>query len=226
MKLSTLYHHFAAHPEGGWIMSWPNARLLYNHIKEYQPRKILDLGTGIGCTAAVAALALDNIGVKEYDIHTVDQYQKCYDLAQEIMPQEAIAHTQFYREDVVVWQPENIPYTHFSTFRALPEDSWDLIIVDGPGPFVENGQYVELPNGDVMKMLVDGKLREGQHIVWDKRVTAVRAIERYFSQNFYLFKQAVDPMPFNVLEVRDAEAKFRDERYEAAKESGYAHEPS
>lgn len=221
MKLSTLYKHFANHPEGGWIMEWPNARQLYNHVKETQPKNILDLGTGIGCTAAVVALALENTGVKDYQIHTVEQTQKCYDLAQHLIPDELKKNTHFYQKNPIVWETEQIPYYHFSIFESLPDGEWDLIITDGPGPWVEDEKYIELPNADVMKMLLEGKLKKGAQIAWDKRLPAIKLLERYFSDNFYLVRQNFNPIPFHVLEVKDPEPKYRDERLEQMQSAGY-----
>ena len=88
MQLSSLYQYFASHPEASWIIDWHKARYLYNYIKEHPVKKILDLGTGIGATTAISALAMKNKGEENYEIHTVEQFQKCYDLSQKLIPDE------------------------------------------------------------------------------------------------------------------------------------------
>ena len=217
MKLQSIYSYFANHPEADWIIDWPKARLLYNYVKEHPVKKILDLGTGIGATAAIFALAMKNKGEENYEIHTVEQFQKCYDLAQKLIPDELKEHTKFYLASPIVWNEERIPYQYFSIFEKLPDFEPDLILVDGPGPWAdEEGHYIDLPNGDVMKMLLEGKLKKGQLIAWDGRIQAGKLLERFFSENFYLAFSG-EGTNFRILEVKDPEAKFLDDMFEGIK---------
>ena len=213
MTLQSLYGYFAQHPEGDWIMDWPKARLLYNYIKEHPIKKVLDLGTGIGCTTAIIALAMKNKGEENYEIHTVEQFQKCYDLAQKLIPDELKEHTTFHLAKPVVWNTELIPYQYFSTFEKLPEppeEGWSLGLCDGPGPFLEGDNYIDLPNGDIIKMLLEGKLKKGQLIAWDGRIQAGKLLERFFTENFYLTFSG-EGTDFKILEVKNPEAKFLDD---------------
>jgi len=220
ITLQALYEFFAQHPEGRWIITPQNARYLYHYVKEHPVKRILDLGTGIGAAAAIMALALQNKGETDYEIHTVEQFEKCYKLAQKLIPEELKEHISFHLAKPMIWQTDLIPYQYFSRFEQLPERNWDLILIDGPGPFMEEKHYLELPNGDIMKMLLEGKLKQGQLIAWDKRIIAIKTLERYFSDNFYLTFSG-EGSDFKILEVKDVEPKFIDTRYEDLKNQGY-----
>ena len=226
MQLSSLYQYFASHPEADWIIDWHKARYLYNYVKEHpEVKRVLDLGTGIGATAAIVALALKNKGEQDYEIHTVEQFQKCYDLAQKLIPNELKEHTTFHLSKPIVWNEERIPYHYFSIFEKLPEGDFDLVLVDGPGPWEADGHYIDLPNGDVMKMLIEGKLKTGNLIAWDGRIQAGKLLERFFSENFYLAFSG-EGTNFRILEVKEPEAKFLDDEFEGIKMGGYFKEAS
>ena len=96
MELTTLYKLFASSSEAQWIVRWDNAQELYNFVRENPVKKVLDLGTGIGCSPAIIALAFQDKGETNYEIHTVEQTQKCYDLAQKLIPEELKKNMRFY----------------------------------------------------------------------------------------------------------------------------------
>lgn len=219
MTVKALHNYFAQHPEAFWIMRWPNAQTLYNFVKKEKPKKILDLGTGIGVSSAIMALAMKDAGVEEYEIHTVEQTEKCFKLAQELIPEDLRQNIKFYRFDPVIWYNSDIPYQSFSTFKELPEGDWDLIINDGPGPFLENGHYLDFNNGDVMKMLVEGKLKVGVKIFFDGRISTLRSIERYYDKNFYLCN--TPNREYNIIEKKDVPLQFRDVMKDDMEKAGY-----
>lgn len=230
MDLKSLYNSFHSHPEGSWIMRWDNAQRLYKFIKRQAVQvesgkvrslyKILDLGTGIGCSASIVALAMKNKGITDYEIHTIEQFEKCFRLAQEFIPEELKQNIKFYHIAPMTWHSDYIPYQYFSVFRLLPDIKWDFIIMDGPGPFMEEGKFLELPNGDVMKMLLENKLKPGTLIAWDGRILALQLLERFFGNNFYLVQpgQGTD---FNIIERKDNPVEFDDVRLKVMTEAGY-----
>jgi len=146
MNLKNLYNSFARHPEGNWIMQPRNAQLLYQFVKQYPIKKVLDLGTGIGCSAAIIALALKEKGETDFHIDSIEQSDKCIKLANELIPEEFKKYITIHKADVVVWQTEKIPYQYFSIYKKLPEPpegGWDLLLQDGPGPFLIDNEKIK-----------------------------------------------------------------------------------
>lgn len=219
MNLKSLYQLFATHKEGRWIMHYPNAVALYRFVIEHPVRRVLELGTGIGCSTAVVALALKDKG-EQGEIHTVEQNEKCLALAQELIPEELKSLITFHRTDPMVWTTEHLPYQYFSTFASLPEGDWDLILVDGPGPFMRGDKYIDLPNGDVMRLLIEDKLKAGTSIAWDGRKKALSTLEQYFGDNFFL-TQVADNNDFNIIERKDNSLHFEDHKLMEMKNLGY-----
>jgi len=80
--------------------------------------------------------------------------------------------------------------------------------------------YIDLPNGTIIKLLLENKLKAGTYIAWDGRLLALRSLERYFSSNFYLIKFANDT-DFNVIERKDNLILFEDKTLKIMKENNY-----
>lgn len=220
LNLRVLYNYYAKHPESKWIMQSDNVPQLYSFIKKNNFKKILDLGTGIGCTTAIIALSLEEKGVKDYEIHTVEQYDKCRKIAEEIMPKVLKKNVIFHTSDIVVWNTENIPYHNFLTYKELPEGDFDLILVDGPGDFIENEKCINLLSGDILKIHIEDKIKPGTTIAWDGRIQSIQTVEAFYSDNFYLIPTSFNGH-FNVIERKEGAVCFRDSRYEGMKKMGY-----
>lgn len=220
MSLQGLYEYYASHPESGWIMKPEKVPHLFSLVKKNPIKKVLDLGTGIGCTAAIIALALEEKGVEDYEIHTVEQYPKCVDIAKDIMPKVLRNNITFHLAEPTTWSTELLPYRHFSTFKELPEGDWDLILVDGPGGFMEGENYIDLPNGDVMKLLLENKIKAESLVVFDGRVAAFQLLEKYFGDNFY-FRPTATNIPLYVLERIAGDAIFKDDMLNSMRLAGY-----
>lgn len=218
MNLKSIYQLYAEHKEGAWITQPDNARALFSYVKEHPVKNILELGTGIGCSTAVMAYALYEKGEGGM-IHTVEQNDKCYKLAQELLPEELKPYVTFHKSDVRVWNTEMIPYQFFSTFDTLPDIEFDLALVDGPSPSLEGDKFIELPNGDIIKLLIEDKIKAGTLIAWDGRLTALALLERYFGSNFFL--EHVGQARFNVIERKDNPLQFEDIKLQDMKKAGY-----
>lgn len=220
MNTTALYNLFVSHPESQWIMRPVSAQQLHAYLSRKQPKRILDLGTGIGCTAAFMALACPKA-----EVHTVEQSKKCVDIAKSLIPEELQKNIKFHRTDPEVWEHEDIPYQYFSKFKKLPEGDFDFILVDGPGPWTDvKGTYIDLPNADVLNLMLEKKLKKGTLVAWDGRIPALRLLERFVGDNFYLVEQG-DGSDFNVIEFKGTH-KFSDGRLEIMKESGYVNQLS
>ena len=207
-------------------MQYHNAQLLYDFIKNNPVKRVLDLGTGIGASAAVMALAFEDKKEKDYKIDTIEQYDKCIALAKEIIPQELQTKITFVKAEPTTWKTEEIPYHYFSVYKELPPMEYDLIINDGPAPFEEQGKHLEeprrlvdLPNGTIHKLTMEGKLKPGVQIVYDGRVTSLKILERYFTENFTLNFVPQGGVDFFLLERKDNPVKLVDEQHEAMKKN-------
>ena len=129
--LENLWLKFFNHPQGKWIMKLPEATRLYELIKQYQPQQVLELGTGIGCSTAIMASALDN-----GHIMTIDQSQKCIELAKQLIPFELKQNITFEYSPATVVKPitDIDPFHGWSAYMSFSWIDWDFVVIDGPGP--------------------------------------------------------------------------------------------
>jgi hypothetical protein len=224
MTLKSLYNLFASHKESSWIMQPTNVYLLYDFVKTHKIKKVLDLGCGFGASVATVALALKDKGEKDYEIHTVEQYDKCLKLAKEIIPQELQEKIKFHKSEVVTRQFKNIPHQTFSEYKKVPEGNWDLIINDGPSPCMEGEHYIDLANSTITSMLLEDKIKPGCYIAWDGRQVMLKLLERYYGDNFWLARPAQRGDDLNILERKNNEVCFKDEKLELMKQSTYFNE--
>lgn len=214
MNLKPLYNHFAKHPEGNWVMRYDNAVDLYNFVIKHDIKKVLGLGTGIGLSDAIIALAWKQKGVEDGVIHSMEQYDKCIALAEELIPEELKKYIKIHKSEVKLWTTDKIPYQYFSIYENLHEEEYDLILNDGPAPFIDkDGNYIELPNGTIHKLTLEGKIKPGSFVVYDGRVQSITLLERYFASNYYVYKVPKRGSDFFLLQRKDNEAKCEDERY-------------
>lgn len=200
-----------------------NAARLYKLIKDRPIKRVLEFGTGIGLSAAVVALAWRDKGEKDGVIDTLEQSEKCIDLAIRMIPKEFhdFCKINIFKAGVQLWSTEHIPHHEFSVYDELPEGDYDLILNDGPSPFLENGYYIDLPNGTVKKMLLEGKLKPGTLVAYDGRMTSFSLLERFFSKCFYLVKPSGSGRDFNLIERKEGEVVVEDSTLEAMKLLGY-----
>jgi len=216
MTFRELYNIFAKHKDGQWIMKLDNAYQLYQFAKENNIKRVLGLGTGIGLSDAVIALALLEKGEKDFLIDSLEQNEKCINIANGLIPQELKGYINIHKTEVKVWNTEHIPYQYFSNYKTLPNSEYDLIINDGPSPFMEGDKYVDLPNGTIHEMLINGKIKDGTKIIYDGRVQSFGILERYFSGNFQLIKVPKRGNDFNVIE-KIGDLKIGDDKLDMMK---------
>jgi len=220
MNPEAVYKLFAGHKEARWIMKPLSAQQLYDFVEKSSIETVLDLGTGIGCTAAILATAFKNTKRKG-EIHTVEDKKKCIDIAKDLIPKDLQEYITFHHSETSVWRNRDIPHITFSKFKKLPEGKFDLILVDGPGPwFDKEGKYVDLPNGDAMRLLKANKLKKGSFVAWDGRKMALQLLERFYSANFFLVHQGTGT-DFNVLQRKDNKVQLGDILADVMKEQGY-----
>ena len=225
-KISVLWKHFREHPEGNWVMIWENCRELYKFLRETPNiKRVLDLGTGVGCTAAITAMALEDKG-EDYHIDSLEQFDKCIKIANELIPEELKKNITIIKSEAEAWQTELMAYKYFSVYKTVPGWDYDLIIQDGPAPWLEEGKYVEIPNGTITKAVLEGNLKPGTLIAWDGRLAALRILNDTLRDNFYIYKvPAYAGGDYNVIQRKDNELKFFDQRKEQVRLMGYFDDP-
>ena len=220
-NLKELYNYFAKQKESNWIMRPENVQRLYQFVKENLVKKVLELGLGIGCSASVISLALKEKKETDYFIDSIEQSIKCIDLANKIVPEELKEKIIIHNSGAAVWETKEIPFQYFSVYDSLPEAlDYDLILIDGCSPFLSEGNYIDLPNGDIIKFLLEGKIKPNTFVAFDGRLISLKIIERYFSNNFYLVKVDYNS-DFNVIQRKDNAVHFFDEKLEFMKQAGY-----
>lgn len=162
---------FQSSEHGNWIMKAGNIVNLHEKIKQFNPKHILELGTGIGCSTAVMAFTCP-----EATIYTVEQNQKCIDIAKKLIPQTLQERIYFRKATPRVFiAPQVNPYVSWSMYDEFDWHDYDFILVDGCGPFKTKTEVMgkkwetlaELPNGDVLNLLP--KLAEGTIVYIDGR---------------------------------------------------------
>lgn len=219
MNIGTLQKHFQKHKESAWVLRPASVQALYEIVKTNDIKNVLELGTGVGLSTAVIALALEQKGAKDYTITTVEQKEKCVALAKELIPEELRKSIKFHLIEPVLWEDKEFAGLKFANFKEIPEGNYDLIVVDGPGPFLVDGRLAENPNGDVLRLHLEGKIGTGTKIYFDGRVQALGYIERYFGENYWLLNEPNKQS--NLLERKDNAVKIDDARKKYYEQTGY-----
>ena len=185
--VENIWLKYKNNPEGIWVTKIDQAIRLHGFLKDLQPKHILELGTGIGCSTEIMAFTCPNTS-----IYTVEQNQKCIDIAKILIPEKFQEQIYFKLAQPAVLKPvyEVNPFVYFIGYKT-PYDwrNYDFIYVDGPGPFKtlinhpETKQkwetLADLPNGDVMMFL--HRMNEGTLVYIDKRQLTVHLYKRHLS---------------------------------------------
>ena len=171
------YHRYYNHPEGKWIISWDDCERLQGYVREYKPKEILDLGSGIGASTYILAEASE-----DGKILAIEQSEKCIRVAKELMPSQFLSRITFEHHPAIVFQIDKMPFEYFSGFQDLPQGDWDMVIIDGPGFFISNGLLVKITNGDIFKLIQ--KMKEGCIVYIDGRKDTVAYLRRYIIHYF------------------------------------------
>ena len=194
--LETIWLKYKSNQEGTWITKINQIVRLHEYLKKLQPKHILELGTGIGCSTEIMAFACP-----ESSIYTVEQNQKCIDAAKILIPEKLQEQVYFKLAQVGVLKPvyEFNPFTYLMGY-ITPYDwqNYDFIYVDGPGPFKtfrthpETKQswetLVELPCGDVLMFL--HLINEGTLIYFDKRHLTTHLYKRHLAHYLEIVEES------------------------------------
>ena len=176
---------FQSSEHGQWIMKAGNIVNLHEKIKQFNPKHILELGTGIGCSTAVMAFTCP-----EASVYTVEQNQKCIDIAKKLIPAGLQERIYFRKANPRVFiAPQVNPLVNWSSYDEFDWHDYDFILVDGPSGFhtkVQIGDkvwstFADPPNGDIINLLP--LMKEGTIIYVDGRKVSTRLYNRHL-QNY------------------------------------------
>ena len=204
-ELSLIFATFKQSPESRWSVEADDVLRLYRLVIRHQPEHILEFGTGIGLSTAAMALALDRLGRGLPDqlaslklgrsrqagrLTTIEQDQKCLELAKHLIPPELQSPIRFLRADPEVFQiPAISRWLYFCGYawRPEPETKFDFVLVDGPAGWYRAGELVSLQSGEVIRVLPF--LRPGALVYIDGRRSLVKTLKRYLG-NYLILHEA------------------------------------
>jgi predicted O-methyltransferase YrrM len=186
-KLIELREIFRKTGEARWVLGLDDAVRLDKIIKKYNVKKILELGMGIGQGTLGMAWSLPSEG----HIDSVEQYDKCINIAKSTIPHEYLEKITIYKSDVEA--VELFKYIYGLCYKDIPEGDYDLIVIDGPASFMENNYFVMGLRGDILRMIED--LKDGTLIYFDTSKSTVKLLKRFYTH--YLI-----PLEENLYKVR------------------------
>ena len=167
LGIKKLWQTFASLPTSQWIISLDDAYNIARLVVDGKPKRVLDLGTGIGTSAAVVKYV-----DPQTEVISIEQFPK---IAQ--MARRAVKDLKVVDCEAETFSSPEIPGQLFSGYKDLPKGLWQLVIVDGPGPFIEKDALVDYPNGDVFRIL--DEIEKDGLVYVDGRKDSVKLMRRY-----------------------------------------------
>lgn len=180
-ELRELARRFQYSPEGGWTIAADDVLRLYRLVLRSKPEHILELGTGIGFSAAVMALALRRLGRGR--IISLEQLPKCIEAARSLIPAELQPLVRIILAKPTVFRIDRLSrWIYFCGYDWMPAagERFDFVVIDGPAGWFEGGELVSLDSGDLFRLLP--ALAPGCKIYVDGRRSTVKRIKRYLSR--------------------------------------------
>lgn len=176
--LYDLYCMFRNHPAGTWIIGANDAVNLYRIINKYQPRNILDIGTGIGASASLAA------HISNVPVTTIDQHIGCLKVARELIPKSM--NVKILQSDLEIYSLKGLEPRLFVRHRDLPKGEFDFVIFDNQDSMIRDGKIVPIDEC-VDFMRIDFKVGGMMYIDGCKPIQ--KLIKRFFSKHFKLVEK-------------------------------------
>lgn len=171
-QLKGLYSVFGNSPEMDRSVGRSSALGLYKAIKKYNPKNILEFGTGIGCSSAIMALASG----ENTKITTLESKEFYIKTAEQLIPKELRHKISFVLSRFESFVPNGLKHQVFSGYREIPQSTYDFVLIDGPDEWEDNGLSIKLPNGDLFKII--NWLEKGALIFIDSRKESVRCYKK------------------------------------------------
>ncbi len=199
-ELGALARRFQRSPEGGWTIAADDVLRLYRLVLRSRPQHILELGTGIGFSAAVMALALRRLG--QGRITSLEQLPKCIEIARSLIPAELEPFIRIIHAPPTVFRINRLSrWIYFCGYDWTPAagDRFDFVVIDGPAGWIEDGELVSLDSGDIFHLLPH--LDQGCRVYVDGRRSLVKKIKRYLSGYLRLVEHSSEHALFERTDV-------------------------
>lgn len=228
--IESIWLKFYNNNHGAWITKVEEAVKLHENLKKYNPKHILELGTGIGCSTEIMAFTCP-----EASIYTVEQSQKCIDTAKILIGEKMQEQIYFRKANAGVTNPiyEVNPFQHWLAYDDYDWRNPDFIFVDGPGPIMtekmnpKTGEIwkclADLPGADVIYLLP--RMKEGTIVYIDHRKLMVMVYRRHLGHYLELVEDTKEYTVFkrNAVPLQNDLSDFvnKDTAYQNLLKNGY-----
>lgn len=174
-----MYQRFADHPDAAAIMGLGNARALYRLVRDRKPKACVDLGTGIGTSAAVVASAMEENGIGE--VYSLEHLKRLLPIAESLIPPEIRSRISLMYSPVCTRDYKGQEWVCYT--KHPPCSNVDLVVIDGPPQnFVRTrrGDIISRPCGDILRLMP--KMTSDAVVFVDGRHVTVKALRKALPQ--------------------------------------------
>ena len=181
-ELAALYARYHASPEGKWTIGKDDLVNLYRFVRTHKRTNILELGMGVGLSTAAMALALKHSG-SNGRVTGVEQMAKCVAIATDLLPEDLRPYVEMVEAPPHAFQIPGVSRYHYFCgydWTPPPGTRYDMVFLDGPTGWLEDGLLVSPDNADLYHFLP--YLAEGCLVYVDGRRGAVKVAERYLGK--------------------------------------------
>ncbi|HEY4523174.1 MAG TPA: hypothetical protein VJK73_02255 [Candidatus Paceibacterota bacterium] len=206
-ELAALYARYHASPEGKWTIGTDDLVNLYQFVRTHERTNILELGMGVGLSTASMALALKHSGGRGH-ITALEQTTKCIPIARELLPSELAPFVTMVEAPPHAFHIPGVSRYHYYCgydWTPPPGTRFDMVFLDGPTGWLEEGMLVSPDNADLYHFLP--YLAPGCLIYVDGRRGSVKMVERYLGQYLEVIERDSE---YTVLRVKVPVATLRD----------------
>ena len=187
-ELGRVVQTFQRSPEAGWAIAENDVLQLYRLVLTNKPEHVLELGTGIGLSTAVVALALKKLGRGQ--VVSLEQLPKCIEIANALIDRALKPFVKIIHTRPTIFRIEAISkWIYFCGYdwKPMPDQQFDFVFIDGPSGWIQDGELVSLDAGDIFRLLPH--LAPGAKVYIDGRRSTVKKIRRYLGRYLALVKR-------------------------------------
>lgn len=161
--------------EHNWTSGILDIYFLRKIIKEKNPKKVLELGSGIGISSEAM---LDQLSIDSKFV-TIENNKKCLNFVANRLSKYKKNYEIVESEVVICKKKINIETMIYKISRDLDFSEFDLIYIDGPSwTFDENNKFISgIPRGDIFYFY--DKLKKGAVVVLDGSKITRKQIHRF-----------------------------------------------